>query len=200
MDTKNEDSIASEDAEMKNLLAQLFIEPSQEAGFEERFLYNFHERVVQSAVCQPTRMRVWDHLCFFFGGMSTRKLSYGSLALLTLSMSVLPWIISTDGNTSPAEASTKSPFSSIAASLSSFNDEHSLLYSDVTAPHDRLGIHINKATSSRPKSNFIARKLIIPHKEPYIIADDASTIYTTTYQAQNSFPQYVAPAIPSWGY
>ncbi len=86
-DTKNTEpsigGIDTEGVEMVNLkkaLSSLYIKPTSEAHFEDRFLLDFHDRVVKSAVCQPVRQRLWENICEIFSCVGGRKFAWGSLA------------------------------------------------------------------------------------------------------------------------
>lgn len=63
------------------LLASLRLEATPEANFEERFLYDFHERVAREAVCRPARKLLWEHIRQFLSNFGGRKLAYGASTL-----------------------------------------------------------------------------------------------------------------------
>lgn len=63
------------------LLATLRKEATPEANFEERFLYDFHERVAREAVCRPARTLLWEHIRQFLSNLGRRKLAYSASTL-----------------------------------------------------------------------------------------------------------------------
>lgn len=92
--------------ELVELLSQLYIEPVNEANFEERFLVNFHENVVQQAVCQPARARLWDNLALFFSGLNKVKLALSSATFIcfgAFTLMMTDWAVNSDS--APATAS-----------------------------------------------------------------------------------------------
>ncbi|MBQ2813822.1 MAG: hypothetical protein IJE66_02290 [Akkermansia sp.] len=69
------------EAELLALLATLRVESTPEANFEERFLYDFHERVVRETVCCPAHRRVWEHVMQILTNFGRRRLVYGASTL-----------------------------------------------------------------------------------------------------------------------
>ncbi len=63
------------------LLSTLRKDATPEANFEERFLYDFHERVAREAVCRPARKLLWEHIRQFITNLGGRKLAYGASTL-----------------------------------------------------------------------------------------------------------------------
>lgn len=63
------------------LLATLRKEATPEANFEERFLYDFHERIAREAVCRPARTLLWEHIRQFLSNLGGRKLAYSASTL-----------------------------------------------------------------------------------------------------------------------
>lgn len=63
------------------LLASLRKEATPEAHFEERFLYDFHERIAREAVCRPARTLLWEHIRQFLSNLGGRKLAYSASTL-----------------------------------------------------------------------------------------------------------------------
>ena len=101
MDSRKKDEIG--EAQLLTLLASLKVEATPEANFEERFLYDFHERVVRETVCCPAHRRVWEHLMQILHNFGKRKLVFGASTLgvgaLTMGYMVVP--SSTDESTNP---------------------------------------------------------------------------------------------------
>lgn len=69
------------ETELVALMASLRLEATPEANFEERFLYDFHERVAREAVCRPARKLLWEHIRQFLSNFGGRKLAYGASTL-----------------------------------------------------------------------------------------------------------------------
>ncbi len=69
------------ESDLVALLSTLRKEPTPEAHFEERFLYDFHERVAREAVCRPARKLLWEHVRQFISNLGGRKLAYGASTL-----------------------------------------------------------------------------------------------------------------------
>ncbi len=63
------------------LLTSLRKEATPEAHFEERFLYDFHERIAREAVCRPARTLLWEHIRQFLSNLWGRKLAYSASTL-----------------------------------------------------------------------------------------------------------------------
>lgn len=63
------------------LLAELKMEATPEADFEERFLYDFHEKIAQQAVCRPARLLLWEHVMQMLSNIGKRKIAYGASAI-----------------------------------------------------------------------------------------------------------------------
>lgn len=70
-----------QEARLVAVLASMRVQITPEADFEERFLYNFHERVTQEIVCIPAHRRALDHILQAFQNFGMRKIAYGSSAL-----------------------------------------------------------------------------------------------------------------------
>lgn len=73
------DSLSESD--LLSLLASMRKEAVPEAHFEERFLYDFRERVAREAVCRPARLLLWEHLRQILSNLGGRKLAYGASTL-----------------------------------------------------------------------------------------------------------------------
>ncbi len=76
-----EGSHTDEEMTLAALLASLKEEATPEAHFEERFLYDFHERVAREAVCCPARHRLWEHAMQMLANFGARRLAGGASAL-----------------------------------------------------------------------------------------------------------------------
>ncbi len=104
--------------ELKKMLASLYKEPAEDANFEDRFLTNFHERVVQSAVSPPASRRIWDDICHFFSNMTMPKLAISSAAVMTLFAGFFSLsLFSTGGAGSPAASNNRPNLNTLRASL-----------------------------------------------------------------------------------
>lgn len=135
---------AMPEEELVELLSQLYIEPVKEAHFEDRFLASFHEKVVQQAVCQPARVRLWENLHLFFSGLNKAKLALSSITFLgfgALTLATTNWAVNSDS--APATASRERVKRSMIASVDSFRassvlpsslESHSDLQIMVAAP------------------------------------------------------------------
>ena len=63
------------------MLATMRVKATPEADFEERFLYNFHERVTQEIVCTPAHRRALDHVLQALQNFGMGKIAFGTSAL-----------------------------------------------------------------------------------------------------------------------
>lgn len=83
----------AEEQELIVLLRALRVEAAPEAHFEERFLYDFRERLVREAVCRPARMLLWEHLLHAISNFGRRRLLWGasSFGLGMLCLGTLAW-------------------------------------------------------------------------------------------------------------
>lgn len=80
MEQRDDSDLTKEETELVALIATLRMEPTPEADFEERFLYDLRERIVRDTVCCPARQRFWDHLMQYIS-FSRKKLAYGASTL-----------------------------------------------------------------------------------------------------------------------
>lgn len=71
----------AEHEELILLLRTLRVEATAEAHFEERFLYDFRERVVREAVCRPARELAWERLLQLLSNIGPRRLFWGASSL-----------------------------------------------------------------------------------------------------------------------
>lgn len=77
---KGSDNTVKEE-QLMQLFASLRVTETPEAGFEDRFLYDFHERVAQAAVVRPARYQLWEHLMQALTNFGGRRLAYGASSL-----------------------------------------------------------------------------------------------------------------------
>lgn len=96
---------SADDDELCAILRTLRVETVREVNFEERFLFEFHERLVREAVCRPARTLLWEHLMHALGNMGGRKLLWGvsSLGIGVTCLSVLIWQNSSSHTSESAE-------------------------------------------------------------------------------------------------
>ncbi len=106
------------EAELVSLMASLKVEPTPEANFEERFLYDLRERLARESVCCPARRLLWDHVLQLLANFGPRKLAYAAstmgLGALAVGFFALPGEESASGI-----AASKNPLSRLESSLSS---------------------------------------------------------------------------------
>lgn len=72
------EGLSADEVELVALIAELRLEQTPEANFEERFVCDLRERIVRDAACCPARFRLFEHLCLFF---RRHLLSSGASAL-----------------------------------------------------------------------------------------------------------------------
>lgn len=79
--------------EIRVLLRTLRIEATPEANFEERFLWDFRERLAREAVCRPARALLWEHVLQAIHNLGGRKLAWSlsSFGVGALCMGALFW-------------------------------------------------------------------------------------------------------------
>lgn len=84
---------AIEHEELIVLLRSLRIEATPEAHFEERFIYDFRERLAQEAVRRTARSLMWEHLLHLLDNLGGRRLAWSlsSFGVGALCMGVLFW-------------------------------------------------------------------------------------------------------------
>lgn len=101
-----EGSHTDADKQLIALLATLKAEPTPEADFESRFLYDFHERVARETVCCPAHRRVWEHLQQMLANFGLRRLAYGASTLGVGALAV-GYIALPEENAAMAEAAPR---------------------------------------------------------------------------------------------
>lgn len=81
----------ADNEELVVLLRTLRVEATPEAYFEERFLYEFHERLAQEVVSRPARVLLWEHLLQALSNIGRRRLLWGasSVSLGALCLGVI---------------------------------------------------------------------------------------------------------------
>lgn len=163
----------SED-ELSELLSQLYIEPVEEANFEERFLANFHERVVQQAVCQPARVQLWENFALFFSGLNKLKLALSSatfIAFGAFTLMMTDWAV--NSNSAPATASRER----VKASVDSLRAS-SVLSSSLDSPSSSVEIWV-APTDSLPQL-YSNKGDIFLEQQRFDVAEDNSSIISDT--------------------
>lgn len=64
--------------ELRSLLKIMLIEATPEASFEERFLYDFRDRVVREAVCRSAHSLIWEQLMMLADSIGIRRIVLGA--------------------------------------------------------------------------------------------------------------------------
>lgn len=113
---KASDSAATEE-QLTRLLATLRVETTREAGFEDRFLYDFHERVAQAAVVRPARYQLWEHLMQALTNFGGRRLAYGASSLGIGAFAVAFFALPQDGPRSAVAAAALNRFDNSITTL-----------------------------------------------------------------------------------
>ena len=111
---------ATADAETRlvAVLASLRVSQTPEAGFEERFLYDFHERIAREAVCCPARHRLFEHLLQMLENFGRRRLAYGASTLGVGVLAVGGYMAIPEQETSVTSSAVMSRFDSGIAAMS----------------------------------------------------------------------------------
>lgn len=71
----------ADDEELVLLLRALRVEAVPEAQFEERFLYEFRERLAHEMVSRPARVLLWEHILHLLSNIGRRRLLWGASSL-----------------------------------------------------------------------------------------------------------------------
>lgn len=84
---------AEEHEELIVLLRSLRIEATPEAHFEERFIFDFHERLAHEAVSRSARSLMWEHLLHLLSNFGGRRLAWSlsSFGVGALCMGAFLW-------------------------------------------------------------------------------------------------------------
>lgn len=101
---RNASDSAATDEQLTQLLATLRVELTPEAGFEGRFLYDFHERVARDAVVRPARYQLWEHMMQALTNFGGRRLAYGASSLGIGALAVAFFALPQDGPRSAVAA------------------------------------------------------------------------------------------------
>lgn len=116
MDSHKSDNVG--EAQLLALLATLKAEATPEANFEERFLYDFHDRIVRETVCCPAHRRVWEHLLQILTNFGKKRLVWGASTLgvgaLAMGIMIVP---SSDDDISDARVQVAKRFDDTVSSL-----------------------------------------------------------------------------------
>lgn len=180
------------DAEKRLLmiLASMKEEATPEAAFEERFLYDFHERVAREAVCCPARHRVWEHVQQMLANFGLRRIAYGA-STLGIGALAVGYVAMPDGaEPPPAVAAAHERFertvSSFAPALA--RDAEPCTTSYITVDQDAFGM-------PRPKdiASLEARSSYRSEQEDYtsaapVIQDEWSL------RPQRAYGSFLIPA------
>lgn len=165
---KGSDSTANEE-QLMQLLASLRVTETPEAGFEERFLYDFHERVAQAAVVRPARYQLWEHLMQALTNFGGRRLAYGASSLGIGAFAVAFFALPQEG-----------PQSAVAsAALNRFD-------SSITSLTPGLSRDFDNCTSIRVEKvkNPFAHESVLVANEGSRAATDGVNIYTSSVSAE----------------
>lgn len=177
---KASDSTATEE-QLVQLLATLRVETTREVGFEDRFLYDFHERVAQAAVVRPARYQLWEHLMQALTNFGGRRLAYGASSLGIGAFAVAFFVLPQDGPRSPIAAAALNRFDNSITTLTPglsrdfdscttirvekakkpFAHESSLVVSAGRAAED-VNIYTSSASSEKDFWETAAEKALAP--------------------------------------
>ncbi len=102
------------EAELQRLLAEAKVEPSPEADFDSRFLYDFHERIARLSVCRSARSLLWEHARQWMGRFRRRCVACGASTLGIGVLAVGFFIWPSSESETPAEAVASRTSSSFA--------------------------------------------------------------------------------------
>ncbi len=94
--------------ELLILLRSLRIETTPEACFEERFLYDFRERVIRETACRSMRSLLWEQLVMLMERLGIRRLALGASTFSLGALCAGIWIWQQNGLSSPVLASASS--------------------------------------------------------------------------------------------
>lgn len=125
-----------------------------EADFEERFLYDFHERVACAAVCRPARMHLWEHLMQALANFGTRRLAYGA-STLGVGVLAMGYVIMPGQETQPAGLA--------GAALSRFDSSISSLTPGLSRDYDSCtSIRVVKTKNPFAHESSLAARVSSP--------------------------------------
>lgn len=147
-----------DDAEITLLLRTLRIEVSHEANFEERFMYDFRERLAREAVCRPARLLLWEHLLHLLTNVGRRRIWWSSAsAAALLCVCAVAWYQSVPGGEG-------SRFSRARTAASAFTPP--VISGDAASAEDVAHIIVNRraARKSYAEQLMVSR---LPEGESY---------------------------------
>lgn len=161
--------------ELRVLLSTLRIEATPEAHFEERFLYDFRERLVREAACRPARMLLWEHLVQVFQNWGGRRLILGasSFGIGMLFMGALTW-------------------QHVGSAARTALSQHCVLGGDATSLQPGAVQDVartNVSRSSGRKKPYTERLMALRSLEPAYLAsgeDDADSLYSFSASGANT--------------
>lgn len=126
------------------LLRSLMLEATPEDHFEERFLYDFRERIARDTVCRPAHSLLWEHMLMMLDSWGGRRLAMG---VSTFSLGVLCTLLyAWHQSPAPAELSSSS-FCALEQSASSLRPG---------ASRGVVCTSVRRSRSSRAHSSFLA--------------------------------------------
>ena len=168
--------------ELTCLLTSLRIERSYDKEFEERFLNDFHERVVQSSVCQPMPRSMFSGAREYLSTKAGRLMAYGAGSAVAaafagvMALNILVGPVSPDGQ-AIASLAAESPLSSIGSSLAALHRSDSIVHSA-----DTCDLDINISVQKCDKPNYSGSKLVgesqtsfLPEEQPVLVSGMEAT-------------------------
>ncbi len=158
------------------LLTSLRKEATPEAHFEERFLYDFHERIAREAVCRPARTLLWEHVRQFLSNLVGRKLAY-SASTLGAGMIALG-IYSLQNNNE--EFANKASFVGDAALVDHMNRSLEDIEFETQDNFDAISVGETENKSFSRNRLSLAR-----NKVAYAIQDDSDVLYVSSSRPVN---------------
>lgn len=158
------------------LLTSLRKEATPEAHFEERFLYDFHERIAREAVCRPARTLLWEHVRQFLSNLVGRKLAY-SASTLGAGMIALG-IYSLQNNNE--EVANKASFVGDAALVAHMNRSLEDIEFETQDNFDAISVGETENKSFSRNRLSLAR-----NKVAYAIQDDSDVLYVSSSRPVN---------------
>lgn len=168
------DSLSEED--LVALLTSLRKEATPEAHFEERFLYDFHERIAREAVCRPARTLLWEHIRQFLSNLCGRKLAY-SASTLGAGMIALGIYSFQD---SQEVLTNKASFVGDAALVDHMDNSLDKLNSEAQDDFDAISVGETENKSFSRNRLSLAR-----HKAAYAIQDESDVLYVSSSRPVN---------------
>lgn len=178
------------------LLAALRLEPTPEADFEERFIYDLHERIVRDAVCCPVRFRLFDHLLQF---IVRRRVACGASTLGFGALVMGCFALFTD-ESEPAAAFAAAPTSASSKSSSAYEESLAGLAPSRDADVQHCtSISVNRVSNSLlNEDSVMAADWFSPEQEDHIFASDSvfSSVLTSKGAVSPvSIPRILSPSV-----